>query len=78
MPARLEATAEVRVIEHRRVIEAVAIVKKRLKLEASLYTLLQVLSVTLFEKLPLDQALTHDAAKGITSQITNQLDLFAF
>ena len=56
----------------------VAIVKKRLKLEASLYTLLQVLSVTLFEKLPLDQALTHDAAKGITSQITNQLDLFAF
>ena len=56
----------------------VAIVKKRLKLEASLYTLLQVLSVRLFEKLPLDQALTHDAAKGATSQITNQLDLFAY
>ena len=56
----------------------VAIVKKRLKLEASLYTLLQVLSVTLFEKLPLDQALTHDADKGVTSQITNQLDLFAY
>jgi hypothetical protein len=56
----------------------VAIVKKRLKLEASLYTLLQVLSVTLFEKLPLDQALTHDAAKGVTSQITNQLDLFTY
>ena len=56
----------------------VAIVKKRLKLEASLYTLLQILSVTLFEKLPLDQALTHDAAKGVTSQITNQLDLFAY
>ena len=56
----------------------VAIVKKRLKLEASLYTLLQVLSVTLFEKLPLDQALTHDAPKGVTSQITNQLDLFAY
>jgi len=35
--------------------------------------LLQVLSVTLFEKLPLDQALTRDAAKGVTSQITNQL-----
>src|ERR1700761_195897 len=49
----------------------VAIVKKRLKLEASLYTLLQVLSVTLFEKLPLDQTLTHDASKGVTSQITN-------
>ena len=56
----------------------VAIVKKRLKLEASLYTLLQVLSVTPFEKLPLDQALTRDAAKGVTSQITNQLDLFAY
>jgi IS4 transposase len=56
----------------------VAIVKKRLKLEASLYTLLQVLSVTLFEKLPLDQALAHNAAKGVTSQITNQLDLFAY
>jgi len=56
----------------------VAIVKKRLKLEASLYTLLHVLSVTLFEKLPLDQALIHDAPKGVTSQITNQLDLFAY
>ena len=56
----------------------VAIVKKRLKLEASLYTLLQILSVTLFEKLPLDQALTPDADKGVTSQITNQLDLFAY
>jgi hypothetical protein len=56
----------------------VAIVKKRLKLEASLYTLLQVLSVRLFEKLPLDQALTNDAAKGATLQITNQLDLFAY
>ena len=56
----------------------VAIVKKRLKLEASLYTLLQVLSVTLFEKLPLLQALAHDAPKGVTSQITNQLDLFAY
>ena len=56
----------------------VAIVKKRLKLEASLYTLLQVLSVRLFEKLPLDQALTNDAAKGLTSQITNQLDLFPY
>ena len=56
----------------------VAIVKKRLKLEASLYTLLQVLSVTPFEKLPLDQALTRDAAKDVTSQITNQLDLFAY
>ena len=34
----------------------VAIVKKRLGLEASLYTLLQVFSVTLFEKMPMSQA----------------------
>lgn len=34
----------------------VAIVKKKLNLDASLYTLLQILSVTLFEKMPLQQA----------------------
>jgi hypothetical protein len=34
----------------------VAIVKKRLGLEASLYTLLQIFSVTLFEKIPIEQA----------------------
>jgi len=35
----------------------VAIVKKHLELDASLYTLLQILSVTLFEKIPLHKAL---------------------
>ena len=39
----------------------VAIVKKRLDLDASLYTLLQILSVTLFEKMPIHQALAGDA-----------------
>ena len=34
----------------------VAIVKKSLNLDASLYTLLQILSLTLFEKMPLQQA----------------------
>ena len=34
----------------------IAIIKKRLNLEPSLYTLLQVLSVTVFEKMPLQQA----------------------
>ena len=34
----------------------VAIVKKRLNLEASLYTLLQILSVIVFEKMPIQQA----------------------
>ena len=35
----------------------VAILKKRLHLEASLYTILQILSLTLFEKIPISQAL---------------------
>ncbi len=56
----------------------VAIVKKRLTLDASLYTLLQILSVTLFEKIPIDQALAGDDDKHDTSQITNQLNLFAY
>jgi hypothetical protein len=35
----------------------VAILKKRLHLDASLYTILQILSLTLFEKMPISQAL---------------------
>ena len=38
----------------------VAIVKKRLALDASLYTLLQILSLTIFEKIPIKQALSLD------------------
>jgi len=38
----------------------VAIVKKRLNLENSLYTILQILSVTLFEKIPILQALSRE------------------
>ncbi len=56
----------------------VAIVKKRLNLDASLYTLLQVLSVTLFEKIQINQALAGTDSKDDTSQITNQLNLFAY
>jgi hypothetical protein len=55
----------------------VAIVKKRLNLDASLYTLLQILSVTLFEKMPIDQTLAGGDPRCNTSQITNQLNLFA-
>lgn len=36
----------------------VAIIKKELKLEAGLYTILQILSVTLFEQVPIEQVLT--------------------
>ncbi|MGB8842288.1 MAG: IS4 family transposase [Aliidongia sp.] len=56
----------------------VAIVKKRLDLDASLYTLLQVFSVTLFEKIDIKQALNIEEYKPDTSQITNQLNLFDF
>ena len=54
----------------------VAIVKKRLNIEASLYSLLQILSVTLFEKIPLLQALPHDDAASIQPFPNNQLNLF--
>lgn len=55
----------------------VAIMKKRLKIEASLYTILQVLSVTIFERMPILQALTN--SDYITDQAgeTKQLLLFS-
>ena len=56
----------------------VAIVKKRLNLDASLYTLLQILSVTLFEKIPIQQALMASDYKTVDPAADNQLDLFAF
>ena len=37
----------------------VAIIKKQLKLDGSLYTILQILSVTAFEQVPIEQALTN-------------------
>src|ERR1019366_589259 len=45
----------------------VAIVRKRLGLEASLYQILQILSLTLFEKTPILQAFTHPAPRMIYS-----------
>jgi len=56
----------------------VAIVKKRLGLDASLYTLLQILSVTLFEKMPLQQAFPGVDSSSDSTNISNQLNLFAF
>ncbi len=55
----------------------VAIVKKRLNLDASLYTLLQILSVTLFEKMPLQQAFPGSDYKMADGVPCNQLNLFA-
>ena len=56
----------------------VAIVKKRLRLDASLYTLMQVLSVTIFEKVPIQTALSSEASKCDTVTENNQLNLFGF
>ena len=54
----------------------VAIVKKRLKTEASLYTILQILSLTLFEKTPLDQLLTNMETPMSETKNDNQLNIF--
>ena len=54
----------------------VAIVKKDLKLEPSLYTILQILSVTLFEKEPINQVLFDHQDLIPTSHNPNQLNLF--
>jgi len=54
----------------------VAIVKQRLKLEASLYTVLQILSLTLFEKPPLNQLLMNTEQHNDSKENANQLNLF--
>ena len=56
----------------------VAIVKKRLNLDASLYTLLQIFSLTLFEKMPIQQAFAGSSYNSEQSSNCNQLNLFAF
>ena len=55
----------------------VAIVRKKLNLDVSLYTLLQVLSLTLFEKMPLQQAFQDDGYISDNIDIGNQLNLFS-
>ena len=54
----------------------VAIVKKRLRLPASLYEILQILSLTMFEKIPLDQLLAQTISDQIQPISDNQLILF--
>ncbi|MGV0952521.1 MAG: IS4 family transposase [Azonexus sp.] len=56
----------------------VAIVKKRLNLDASLYTLLQIFSLTLFEKMTIQQAFAGSSYNSEQSSNCNQLNLFAF
>jgi hypothetical protein len=56
----------------------VAIVRKRLSIQRDLYTVLQILSLTLFEKVPLQQALTGSDPTAETTESRNQLQLFDF
>jgi IS4 transposase len=56
----------------------VAIAKKELKIERSLGEILQVLSITLFEKVPISQVLTSDNLKTEIEASSNQLRLFNF
>jgi hypothetical protein len=54
----------------------VAIIKKRLNLRASLYTILQILSVTIFENMPLYQVLSGNELSCSETDLPNQLILF--
>ena len=54
----------------------VAIVKKELGVERSLIEILQILSLTLFEKTPILQALGESKSQDPQSPIHNQLNLF--
>jgi hypothetical protein len=55
----------------------VAIVRKRLGLQASLYQILQILSVTLFEKTPILRALQPSDSEDVSLDFGNQLNLFS-
>jgi hypothetical protein len=55
----------------------IAIIKKRLRIEASRYTILQIMSLTLFEKIPLDQLLNDAVTKNLDATLPTQLNLFA-
>jgi hypothetical protein len=54
----------------------VAIAKKELKIDLSLYTMLQVFSVSIFEKIPILQALNDINFKKVDVDIAKQLNLF--
>ena len=56
----------------------VAILKKRLPLDSSLYTILQILSLTLFEKMPISQALTQRPPPSLSTDPQNHQCLPGF
>jgi len=54
----------------------VAIIKKKINTELSLYTILQILSVSLFEKVAINQLLTQTDSRYLEDQSRNQLNLW--
>ena len=56
----------------------VAIIRKRLKLEVSLYTLMQVFSVTVFEKASIESLILQTADSSEPMMDDNQLNLFSY
>ena len=54
----------------------VAIVKKRLKIQASLYEMLQILSLTMFEQTSLDMLFSQIRAGQNDADAAKQLNLF--
>jgi hypothetical protein len=54
----------------------VAIVKKELRIERSLYEILQILSLTLFEQIPISTALSEPLPPNSTNTFPNQRPLF--
>ncbi|MCF8037358.1 MAG: IS4 family transposase, partial [Desulfobacteraceae bacterium] len=54
----------------------VTIIKKRLNTDMSLYTMLQILSITIFEKIPLNQLFKNTSYENTNEQIYKQLKLF--
>jgi len=56
----------------------IAIVRKELQLETSLHTLLQILSVSVFEKIPINKAFLNTADRTKLDADGNQLNLFSY
>lgn len=54
----------------------VAIMKRKLKLRQELYTILQILNICIFEKVPVNQLFENDKYKNKTTEDYNQLNLF--
>ena len=75
-PARMNQWAFLRSSTTPDTITLMAIIKKRLNLDISLYTILQIVSVTVFNKTPLYQMLTDTEYETVAAIDDNQLKLF--